>query len=118
MPVLGAGAGCCELAAGGGNRVPVCWVLLLAVRVVETGCLESWRTAGQLTFGANMVAQCCACSHSKAVDVDVDVVVDGALCEHPYALVPEDDVMLKFDTVLFWKRLSKVEGMPLSSSAT
>ena len=49
-----------------------CWVLVLDVRVAETGCrcwgadagcapggtgfLESWRTAGQLTFGASMVA--------------------------------------------------------------
>ena len=33
-PSPGAGAGRCELAA----------------RAVETGCLESWRTAGQLTL--------------------------------------------------------------------
>ena len=101
-PVLGAGAGCAR-----GGDVPVlgagagcwCWMLVLAVRMVETGCLESWRTAGQLTFGANMVAR----AHSKAVDV-----VDGALREHPHALVPEDDVILEFD--------SGCEGIPLIES--
>ena len=41
-------------------------------------------------------------SHSKAEDV-----VDGALRENPHALVPEDDVTLEFDNMLFWKRMSK-----------
>ena len=107
----GAGAGCCELAVATGCQCRVlvlgavwvlvrvaetgcpCWVLVLAVRVVETGCLESWRTDFWSQHG-------CA-SHSKAV-------VDGALREHPYALVPEYDVSLEFGNVLFWKRMSKV----------
>ena len=30
------------------------------------------------------------------------------LCKiHPYALVPEDDVILELDKVLFWKRMLK-----------
>ena len=61
---LGAGAGCCELAVhvvSGGNRAPV---LALAVRVVETGCLESWRT-GAVDFwsqhGSALSFQSCGC---------------------------------------------------------
>ena len=84
MPVLGAVAGCwlcawwrlgagggCWLARGGsraGAGCP-CWVLVLALRVVEAGCKLA--NCGQLTFGANMFTQ--------------------SSINHIHALVPEDD---------------------------
>ena len=59
-------------------------------KLANCGAVDFWSQHG------------CSCPHSKAVDV-----VDGALREHPYSLVPEDDVTVEFDKVLFWKRMSK-----------
>ena len=62
----GLGAGC----GRGGDRV-------VGKQLANCGTVDLWSQHGR------------ARSHSKAVNV-----VDGALREHPYALMPEDDVFL------------------------
>ena len=109
--VLGAGAGCARggdsaswvpaPGARGGDRVPVrgagcgrggagrwCWLCAWQTQGAGAGCRQ-----------ANMVA------HALIPKLWMWLL---EFCEQPYALVCEDDFSLKFDRVLFWKRMSKV----------
>ena len=128
----GAGAWCCELAARVVETRCPCWVLVERVRcwvlvvgggnrvpVLGAGCarggnrvLEKLAICGVVAFWSQ---HGCARSHAKAVNV-----IDGASCEHPYALVNASQLPLgtvKCDQLpLLQPPLTDSEGSPAAAS--